>query len=262
MKKERNPSLELFRCLLMFGIVLGHAQYQCGHNPPVGSLTDWCVCGFVFMSGWFGIRFSWRKCFNLAALGVWCAMISNMICGGKNPLAAMLGAKSYGYWFLWSYIILMMFAPIIDGAIKNASCEGGEGKVIALVSPIAFLIWGWGFVSGLPFFRDYLPRPIGLGGLSFLSLIGIYMFVRVYKVLDLSRFFARKSTMLLLLPCVVLMLLKFSSFSWIISFVVSAIMFELFKRLKVPEWLGRAALFVAPSTFAIYLLHMTGGGLK
>ena len=133
--------------------------------------------------------------------------------------------------------------------------------MLALVSPVAFLIWGWGFASGLPGLSDYIPRPIGLGALSFLSLIGIYMFVRIYRVLDLSRFFARKSALMLVLPCIVLMLLKFSSFSWVVSFVVSAIMFELFNRMKIPRWLGRIALFVAPSTFAIYLLHMTSGAL-
>ena len=125
--KKRNASLELFRCLLMFGIVLGHSAYQCGHVLKIGSLTDWTVCGFVFLSGWFGIKFSWSKIAKLIALGVWCALVGNMIGGETNPLVAMLGAKSYAYWFLWAYIILMMFAPIINAAFENVHGGGGEG---------------------------------------------------------------------------------------------------------------------------------------
>lgn len=44
--------------------------------------------------------------------------------------------------------------------------------------------------------------------------------------------------------------------------MVSAVVFERFRTMSVPSWLGKAAAFVAPSMFSVYLLHITGGGLK
>ena len=62
-KNRRNAGLELMRLVMMFGIVLLHVA---GHGAYINKFTprflDWCVCGFVFLSGYFGIRFSAMKC--------------------------------------------------------------------------------------------------------------------------------------------------------------------------------------------------------
>ena len=84
MGDKRNAGLELMRLAMMFGIVAMHAAGHCAYPEQSGHwvMLDWCVCGFVFLSGWFGIKFSVAKCVKMAALGVWCAFLSNISEGG------------------------------------------------------------------------------------------------------------------------------------------------------------------------------------
>ena len=135
---SRNSSLELFRCMMMFGVVVEHTAGQCAYiEPMVVRLSNWCVCGFIFLSGWFGAKFSWWKSIKLIALGMWCAMVSLMIGGARNPVDAILGVRAY--WFLWAYIIMMIFAPVIDAAIE--SCD--RQKVVRLIVPVLVMLWGF-----------------------------------------------------------------------------------------------------------------------
>jgi len=79
-RSTRSGGVELFRCILMFLIVLYHSWYyglfgyEHGAYPIYSYWTLlfsafilWHVDGFVAISGWFGIRFT------LKVLGViWC----------------------------------------------------------------------------------------------------------------------------------------------------------------------------------------------
>jgi len=78
MGKQRSDGVELFRCLSMFVIVLYHTWCHGIFGPDNGmmnlqawwtvffcALLIWHVDGFVAISGWFGIRFSWRKLVTL-----------------------------------------------------------------------------------------------------------------------------------------------------------------------------------------------------
>ena len=68
---NRNAAIEFFRCLLMFGIVVQHVVGQSAYiRHGADFLTNWCVCGFVFVSGYFGIKFKPSKFLSLIALGV------------------------------------------------------------------------------------------------------------------------------------------------------------------------------------------------
>lgn len=52
----RNVGIEIYRVSLMFGICVLHSITQGPYNSPLGArLLLWCVTGFVFISGWFGI---------------------------------------------------------------------------------------------------------------------------------------------------------------------------------------------------------------
>jgi len=73
---KRNPSIELYRCLLMYGICLLHAVTQCGHNVPwLANVLTTCVVGFVFISGWFGVKFTWWKLVKLYGIGTYAALV-------------------------------------------------------------------------------------------------------------------------------------------------------------------------------------------
>lgn len=256
MSSKRNSGLELLRLLLIFGVVVEHTVGQCVYvRHGADYLSNWCVCGFVFLTAWFGVKFNVVKCLKLVALGLWCAFVSNYMFvfnGGGGGTSAIKG-----YWFLWAYIILMCFAPIIEKAF--ASCSRKEKLQLSV--PILFLVYGWCFLCTVPKVRDFVPCPRGVGGCSFLSLIGIYVMVGIYKEFDLGRFCTRKNAMFALPLCTIAMLSGFWWYWWIPAFVVTCFTFEFFRRCELSSRLERIVLFFSPSAFAVYLLHFTRGGL-
>ena len=64
----RNPSIEFCRCLFMFGICWLHCCQQGGRQSEtmhIYYLMRPCVVGFIFITGWFGIRFNFSKIIRL-----------------------------------------------------------------------------------------------------------------------------------------------------------------------------------------------------
>ena len=248
--RNRNASIDFFRCLLMFGIVIQHVVGQSAYiRHGADFLTNWCVCGFVFVSGYFGIKFKPSKFISLIALGIFCAIVSNMAYG-NSPLVALKAIRYY--WYLWGYLFLMLLAPMINVAFE----KGDRKELVAMVLPIVFLIYGWSFAHGVPGIRDWMPICDSLRGLNGVSLLGLYVFTLAYKKLGLSRYCTRRNSMIALPICAVLMLVGLWSFAWIPSFIVTCIAFEYVKKLTLPIWLAKTSIFLAPSMFSVYLLHI------
>ena len=67
----RNGNIEAYRCLLMLLIVQYHYAellYPTSNafwNILFTAFIFWHVDGFVAISGWFGIRFTWNKFLKL-----------------------------------------------------------------------------------------------------------------------------------------------------------------------------------------------------
>jgi surface polysaccharide O-acyltransferase-like enzyme len=234
----------------MFGIVIQHVVGQSAYiRHGADFLTNWCVCGFVFVSGYFGIKFKPSKFISLVALGVFCAVVSNMAYG-KPPLVAVKAIRYY--WYLWAYLFLMLLAPLINSAFEK--CD--RKAIVTMVLPIVFLIYGWSFAGGVPVVRDWMPICNYLGGCNGVSLVGLYVFTLAYKKLGLKKYCTFRNSLIVLPACILLMLVGFWSFAWIPSFIVTCIAFEYVKKLNLPIWLGKISIFIAPSMFSVYLLHI------
>jgi len=68
----RDPKIELFRCLCMFGVVLLHALTQGGYadaHRGLDNLMTPSVVGFVFISGYFGIKCRIKGVLKLISVG-------------------------------------------------------------------------------------------------------------------------------------------------------------------------------------------------
>ena len=246
----RNSSIDLYRCVLMMGIVAQHVVSQSAYvRHGVDFLTNWCVCGFVFVSGYFGIKFRPSKVISLIALGIFCSVVSNMAHGCSFLLA--LNAVRW-YWYLWAYVFLMLMAPSINTAFEKAD----KRTIITFILPIAVLCWGWNFLSGLPVVRDFAPVCKYIGSMNGPSLVCLYVFVLAYRKLEFSRYCTMRNGLKAVPICLVLMLLGFWSYAWIPAFVMTCFSFEFFKRLNLPAWIGKLCTFVAPSMFSVYLLHI------
>ena len=131
---KRDTSIELYRVMLMFGICLlhGFSQGAFVYVCPTRVLSL-CLTAFVFISGWYGIKFSWRKVISLIGIGWYCryvgcivyALLAGMDLPSLNPIHALLATKVY--WFLWAYVALMMLAPLLNAAVERVKLSQGGG---------------------------------------------------------------------------------------------------------------------------------------
>ena len=77
MMKKRNASIELYRCILMFGICLIHAiGYYGAEWHWLSSAFMWCVPGFVFITGYYGCQFSFGRVARIYGVALWCLLLS------------------------------------------------------------------------------------------------------------------------------------------------------------------------------------------
>ena len=186
MRQQRNANLEIYRCLLMLGICLLHCISQGGHNVPLANnCFSWCVTGFAFLSGWFGIRFSCKKVVKLYAVSFYCAAIvfafnfSLRMSGGAREVWNV----ATGQWYLNAYAVLMCFAPILNEGCRSLSEKFAADRMAAikLAMPLVLCAFGWSFATTLPVVREYIPKPVGLESYSFLTLIGAYCVARIWR---------------------------------------------------------------------------------
>ena len=74
--QKRDASIDFYRVMLMFGICTLHSITQAGHNVAwAANMLSWCVPGFMFISGWFGMRFSFMKVAKLYGISLYCAAV-------------------------------------------------------------------------------------------------------------------------------------------------------------------------------------------
>lgn len=257
---QRNPAVEFYRVGAMFGIVILHAIVQGGYLRSRGldNVLLSCVTAFVFISGYFGIRFSVRKIMRLVALGCYCSFIAAVIGGGTCCVRdGLLLDIIRHHWFLWAYLVLMCFAPML-----NLAFEGDLKEVCLRVAPALAVVFGWSYFAMIPVVKNYCPTVKGFGPLTPLTLIGIYLAARLGR---------KMLTMVYLRSCVFLWLailslpitwIGFGHYNSLASLVLAGALFCLVERLKVSDCVGKVLAFIVPSLFPIYLLHCNAVGYE
>lgn len=133
---KRNASLDVLRCLLMFGVVLQHTFAVCKFGGVVAyssyaivdCLTHPSVDGFTSISGWFGVRCTLKKLWRLSCLIFFCGTlhwfiyeIGRQVCGswfscryGIDLPYNYWGYESYRYWYLGAYVKLMVATILLN----------------------------------------------------------------------------------------------------------------------------------------------------
>lgn len=263
---KRDASVEIYRCFLMFGIVLLHVICQGGYcQRGIDRILLSCVDGFVFISGYYGLRFSYKKVFRLVLIGLWCfiasAVVRIVIDTGVNELTFIEHVHydiTRWSWFLWAYIILMIFAPVFEVAFENLRFE--REKLIGLFCPILLLVFGWMYMTEFPVIKLYIPKPSGFGVTTFLCLIGIYISARMFRYLNGESYMNRRVIICGIVICGGMCLLGFGHYQSIFALGMACLTFCLFKRIKFPAFIGNIAMMCAPSMFSIYLLHSNAVG--
>ena len=261
MGKNRNASIELLRILLMFGICLLHVCGQGKYESVFPKNVLCCtVVGFIFISGYFGVRFSLSKLVSLYVLAMFYCLVEPLIGGALlwgGYCSAVLDAwrARDGYWFLHAYAILMTLTPLIE----KSFCEKESAALIAAVIPFMCVVFCWSYAIGFSHFERLIPRPVGLTNSgSVITMLGIYIAARVFRLSDIGRKLSWKTSLagIAVIGCVISLTRGYlASYASPFQLVLAALIFCLFSHISIPKWAEQCVLLISPSMFGVYLLH-------
>lgn len=260
--RMRNKGIELLRVLLMLGICGIHvAAFMGGAWKYLGKTLWPCVVAFVFISGYYGVKFSVKKVVRLCGMGLWCAIVAAGLTfaflrgGGTWYEFYRTAFSNYkSFWFLHAYVFMMFFAPIIDAAFTKETA-------LKLGLPILFLVFGWSFAYSFNAARQFVVGMPGFGAQSGLTLVGIYVFARMFRLLEWERCLSSKKAIAILVLALPLTAIRFGIYDSPIALLVAMALFVLASRARIEnESVCAVVAFVTPSLFSIYLLHVNSFG--
>lgn len=271
---KRDVNIELYRCLLTLGIVILHVIGLYGKEWHwLSSAFVWCVPWFVFITGWFGGRFSFRKVATLYGIALYCFLVSNgvgillgndanhMVGFLKNVGDVFASGKLVGWltvswfifldhWFIHAYIGMIMLAPIVDVAITSG--DKSLMDVIKLFCPFLVFVFGWSFLTNYNCTKAFIaPAPTS----QMLTLLGVYVVARILRIFDLSRYFNVWRAWILFVICIILATFKIGGFNSAIAIGITIGSFILIQRVHIPQRLSSFILLISPCMFSVFLLH-------
>lgn len=148
-KKIRRSNMELLRIVAMSFIMLHHfwchgLSYNQYTFPAYEFLDGFSMGGvdlFIMISGFFGIRLSWKSVIGLALTVAFFFLlnigIASSIFDNVNPQMRILiflkaPLSNSGYWFIATYFILMLVSPVVNTGIRSFSIPQLRGIVLIL----------------------------------------------------------------------------------------------------------------------------------
>lgn len=277
---RREGGIELFRCLLMFIVVLHHC---CVHGPLTSTwaamllfvITIPAVDAFVAISGWYGIRPSTTKFFKLIglfafySLSIWFFMVTRWLIGVEDEFPRF---SLSGGWFGAAYLALMLLAPILNAGLE--ALKETPRKLLGAWGLFALAIilnWGNVFNRG-PVLLFPAFSVEGWSSHTFSSLMFVYVTVRTARLLNWQVRLKRYS--LLLLCGMLLVLLASVPLRVLVGmpksclrvigelgynappiWITAILALFVFISVKPSNWVTRVATFLGPSMFGVYLFH-------
>lgn len=235
----RDSRIELYRSLLTWGIVFLHVVgfYATG-TMRLSSAFVWCVPGFVFITGYFGCKFSWKKVLKIYGVALWCYPVTiavrNVVVGGSwTPLVFVRDAYEafLGNWFIHAYVGLMMLAPIIDGVLAKAK-ESRRLQDAAPILPFLIFVFGWSFLSNYNCTHAVVPKAPSC---SVLTLLGTYAIARVFRFCEIEERMNIRQAVVLFGVGVGLSLLKIGGFNSVVSIMITIGAFVLIRHMRISD---------------------------
>lgn len=263
-RSQRNSSFELLRIVLIFMVILGHAnmwyigggfQNEVEHviKTVVEVICVPAVNAFVLISGWFGIKGNYSKVIPLLIKLLICTVpVAIMFAmSGKIQLLSLDGISNNilggnNYWFIIDYIGLLLFAPILNVVAEIAEKEVLRAFLIAVMMLI------------VPMDDILRSSVLGVeGGYSLLWFIYLYLLARYMRIHGITWMERHKWT--ILIAC-----FFFQTFllymHWIgnrytnpLILMPAMCMIYIFKNYT---FYSKAINFVASGVLMAYMLHM------
>jgi len=266
--KAHNVGVDCLRCFLMYLIVVHHVSLysvlgEYRFVALVFLISMMAVDGFIGISGWYGVRFGWRKVLSIGGQIIYYAILNSLLSIVLYNLG-YLKCRHIGIgnaWYGICYLALIFMAPLINAGIDGLA--KAEKKW-----------WMFGLLF-IPLIVDYFSRCIGLGfavggfgSHTFITFFYVYLFVRLYRVLKWN--IRREFLLLAFVGYVGLFLVlhlmggaktlmdTVTPWGWYncpLVILSSFLILGLFININVPRWASRICAFLVPSVFSIYLLH-------
>ena len=277
-KTERNSSIELLRIIAMLMIMILHANYVAIGIPGIDRIIHYptsaflqvfaensCIVGvnvFVLISGWFGIKYKRKKLTELFFQCLFFSIIvfAIFIINGNyelnriNILSSLMLYKN-AYWFVWSYLVLYITAPIINSFIENND-KSTFKRVLILFLSFQIIIQ---FFTSCGFFAE---------GYSPLSFMGLYLLARYFRLhvkkyckttcLFIYILCVALNTAMVLLPVVLYGNINdtLMNISWIynnpLNIIGALSLLLFFSKLNIKS---RLINWISISTLTVYLIH-------
>ena len=201
--KQRNSSIELLRIISMILIVLYHYHarkynlYVVDTPRPedadflsklmMHSLGKLGVPIFVFISGWFGVRFRKDRFFDLLLQCFFYAFLSTIllgVCYGSFELKSIVFFLNH-WWFIAGYLCLYLLAPGIDYLFETYN----KKAILGIVLLFYFISFGDVVVNSAKIGGLYLmltmylsARWLRLYGADSLEKYGVILFLSAFIV--------------------------------------------------------------------------------
>lgn len=275
---KRNTNIELLRILCMLMVLMLHFNNNCANVGLLRFpeeltrelrwgflLESFCIVAvncFVLISGYFSINLRFRsilkfylQCFSIGLVSYFIYVCVTPDVLSIKPLLGRLFAFSHNHWwFVVSYLCLMLFSPILNTAVKNLS----QKKLLVSMLMFSIIVF---------YFCWYKWLENNNHGCSFIHFVFLYLIGRyIGEYVSLSsirkyRWYSLFGYIIGVLDVFVLVLLRYYT-EWKIRFhfeydhplvVLSAVCLLLFFlsfnfQSKLVNW-------CASSVFAAYLLQ-------
>ncbi len=178
--KRRDSNIELLRIIIMFMILLLHANFLAFDRPEGYSFTSFSRCFaeaftltpvniFVLITGFYGTHFSIRKSMNLIFQVLFCVIPISLLLIGCGVIDFKYQYFAFHrYWFINAYIGLFALTPILNAAVERFTNK--EFKTVLIVFyVIAFADYLFG-IEGIE-----IRRGASVLWFMFLYLLGRYV---------------------------------------------------------------------------------------
>lgn len=271
----RQSNFELLRIIAMLMVIAVHTNYynlgdvdkslMTARVLPISlcaffeSICVVCVNVFVLISGWFGIKPSWKRGASIIfQVFFYCLLIAGVFVLLGLPVSLKDLGKSFllgsSYWFVPSYILLYIFAPVLNSFVSSASKESVRNFLIVF------------FV--LEFIYGVLRQDGNfIHGYSAISFMGLYLLAR-YARLYPGRWLGKSAEFywVVFFACAVLNTVLMIGGMYVLGHPIYNITFysspiviigalSLLLAFSKMEFQSKAVNFCAASAFAMYLIH-------
>lgn len=187
MKTQRNSSVEILRFILMFFIVIWHSIVHGIDLPHIDNIPHWgfayylelilctitCIsvdC-FMFISGYYGIRFTWKGLLSIVffcmfySIGI--AFLNKDIITSHHWMGILCPLSTSRWWFMSSYIIVFLLSDLIERHIMQLT-----KRTFLLIICLIYVLHLYHLVIG-----KISGEPSG----SYTLMIAIYLAGRYYS---------------------------------------------------------------------------------